>query len=71
MTEKQVRLNQLHDLEKGVYSGSYVVSVRHFDGRLISMKKFDDKTECLQVYKEQQKEYNHFAYVRKYCCFEF
>ena len=71
MTEKEIRLNQLKELEKGVFPGSYIVTVRHFDGRLISMKKFDDKETCLQVYRELQKAYNQYAYVKRYCCFEF
>lgn len=71
MLEKEIRCKQLDELKAGIFSGVYIVEVKHFDGRLIHLKKFDDKNECLQVYNDMKRSYNHCAYVNKYMVFDF
>ncbi len=71
MTEKEIRYKQLDELKAGIFSGVYIVEVKRFDGRLIHLKKFDNKNECLQVFNDMKRAYKQYAYVNKYMVFDF
>ena len=64
MTEKQVIQKQTAMVcEKCLYSGHYLVTVKHFDGRTISKRRVEDYDIAAQLYRNLCREYHQYATV--------
>lgn len=71
MKEIEIRAAQA-DLVKntGVFSGTYYITVRHFDGRQIERRSFQDFDFFKSEYRKTQEKYAGFASVRASIEFE-
>ena len=71
MREKDIRAAQLEELKSGIFSGTYGVDVRHFDGRKIEGMLFANKQDCINYYNEKEKAYRGYASVKRFVVFDF
>lgn len=65
MKEKDIRASQADFVKKsGIFSGTYYITVRHFDGRQIERRSFEDFDFFKSEYRKTQEKYAGFASVR-------